>query len=259
MHPVTKQHDTILLGGTARTPEEVLSLQRLGLQFAEIPIEDAEQFASHLDRYRTVIDETGLFLLCHGPREGDPSDTDTLEKVYFPKLCRVLGVMPQLGMKLLTMHLWMDPRFLSPEVIQYKIDFLARLLNSARRSQVTVCLENLSETAEHMAPLFATLPELRMTLDLGHAQLLTRENTSFAFLQKYPQRIRHMHLHDNRGGNSPDADLHLPVGHGIIDFPSIFAAVRSAAYCGTITLELRIDEIEQCLGCVRKLLEQSCP
>ncbi|MCK8601206.1 sugar phosphate isomerase/epimerase family protein [Desulfoferrobacter suflitae] len=256
---MAKEHGTIVLGGTARTPQEVLLLQRLGLQFAEISIEDAEQFAGHLDRYRTVMEETGLFFLCHGPREGDPSDTDTLEKVYFPKLCGVLGLMPQLRMKLLTMHLWMDPRFLSPEVIQYKIDFLARLLDVAGSSKVTICLENLSETAEHLAAVFTALPELRMTLDLGHAQLLTHENTSFAFLQNYPQRIRHMHLHDNRGGNSPDADLHLPVGHGIIDFPSIFAAVRNAAYCGTITLELRVDEIEQCLGCVRKLLEQSCP
>ena len=65
-----------------------------------------------------------------------------------------------------------------------------------------------------------------------------------------------MHLHDNRGGNSPDDDLHLPLGRGIIDFKAIFEAVKSPGYSGATTLELRPDEIEQCLGYVKKLLWQ---
>ena len=250
------KHAEIHLGGTARTPEDVVSLHRLGLRFAEVPIKDPQRFVNDLDRYRTISDETGLYYLCHGPREGDPNDLETLENVYFPKLAGVIALMPELGMRLLTVHLWMDPRFLKPETLEYKIDFLKRLLEIGRQAKITICLENLSESADHMAPVFSALPELKMTLDLGHAELLSERNTSFGFLQQYPERIQHMHLHDNRGGDSPDDDLHLPIGHGIINFKAIFEAIKAARYRGTMTLELRPDEIEQCLGYVKKLLGQ---
>ncbi len=250
------KHAEIHLGGTARTPEDVVSLHRLGLRFAEVPIKDPKRFVDDLDRYRAVRDETGLYYLCHGPREGDPNDLETLENVYFPKLTEVIALMSELRMRLLTVHLWMDPRFMKPETIEYKIDFLKRLLEIARPAGITVCLENLSESAEHMAQVFSALPELKMTLDLGHAELLSERNTSFGFLQQYPERIQHMHLHDNRGGDSPDDDLHLPIGHGSIDFKTIFEAIKAARYRGTMTLELRPDEIEQCLGYVKKLLGQ---
>lgn len=253
---MSSQHPEIHLGGTARTPEDVVSLHRLGLQFAEVPIKDPKRFMNDLDRYRIVSDETGLYYLCHGPREGDPNNLETLENVYFPKLVGVMALMPKLNMRLLTVHLWMDPRFLKPETIEYKIDFLKRLLEIGQQAKITICLENLSESSNHMAPVFAALPELNMTLDLGHAELLSNHNTAFGFLQQYPERIQHMHLHDNRGGNSPDDDLHLPLGRGIIDFKAIFEAVKAADYSGTITLELRPDEIEQCLGYVKKLLGQ---
>jgi len=53
-----------------------------------------------------------------------------------------------------------------------------------------------------------------MTLDLGHGELLCEENRSLGFIEKFPERIKHVHLHDNRGGNSPTDDLHLPPGEG---------------------------------------------
>ena len=48
-----------------------------------------------------------------------------------------------------------------------------------------------------------------------------------------------MHLHDNRGGQSKDDDLHLPIGAGTVDFPGIMASLVSAGYDGTLTLEVK--------------------
>ena len=48
-----------------------------------------------------------------------------------------------------------------------------------------------------------------------------------------------MHLHDNRGGQSKDDDLHLPIGAGTVDFPGIMASLVLAGYCGTLTLEVK--------------------
>ena len=241
------------LGGTARTPGDVESLHELGLGFAEIPITDPELFSSLKDAYRKLRSELGVYYLCHGPREGDPNDTESLEKTYFPKLIRIIPLMRELEMRLLTLHLWVDPRFVSPEVVSLKIDLLKEFTGIANESGIVVCLENLSENATHMAGPFEAVGDLNLTLDLGHAQLLSEVNTSHGFMEQYPERIRHIHLHDNLGGNSPVDELHLPVGQGTIDFKRIFQGLNAIGYQGTVTLELDPHQIKGCLDLVKEL------
>jgi sugar phosphate isomerase/epimerase len=47
-------------------------------------------------------------------------------------------------------------------------------------------------------------------------------DTSVGFIERYPERIGHVHVHDNKGGDSALDDLHLVPGEGIIDFDRIF-------------------------------------
>ena len=247
----------IHLGGTARSSDDVIRLNELGLQFAEIPIIKPEQFLPRIGDYNALREDLGLYYLCHGPREGDPNNTDTLENTYLPKLMHILSIMPQMEMRLLTVHLWLDPRFVAPEVIAYKIGFLKRVLQRAGDSDITVCIENLSESAGQMTPIFDALPTLNLTLDLGHAQLLSDQNTSFGFMEKFPDRTGHIHLHDNLGGDSQTDDLHLPVGKGAVDFQGIFGKLNQIGYNGTMTLELKPAEINENLGSVKQLLGDS--
>ena len=244
----------IHLGGTARSPEQVVALYDLGLQFAEIPITNPDSFLAHERTYRTLKEDLGLYYLCHGPREGDPNDTEALEKTYLPKLFKILSVMPNLDMRLLTIHLWLDPRFVTQESVAYKIGILKRLTERAKGMGITVCLENLSENATHLSGVFKALPYLNLTLDLAHAQLLSKQNTSYGFFEAYPERIKHIHMHDNYGGDSPEDDLHLPVGEGVVDFKKIFQKLKEIGYRRTITLELGPLEIRECLSYVKKLV-----
>ena len=66
-------------------------------------------------------------------------------------------------------------------------------------------------------------------------------------------RIKHLHLHDNLGGNAPTVDLHLPPGKGTVDFTALFEGLRKAGYQGTATLELKPEEIRSCLEFIRAL------
>lgn len=249
--------DKIHLGGTARSPDDVVALHELGLEFAEVPITNPDRFLSVIREYALLKERLGLYYLCHGPREGDPNNTGTLERVYFPKVEKILSIMPQLGMRTLTIHLWMDNRFVGKESIRYKIDLIGRLLKKALKCGVTLCIENLSENFVDLAGPFEALPGLNLTLDLGHAQLLGPVNTSYGFIEKYPGRIKHIHLHDNIGGNSQDDDLHLPVGKGRIDFRRIIPGLREIGYRRTVTLELRPREIERCIGYVKRLFREA--
>jgi sugar phosphate isomerase/epimerase len=242
------------LGGTARNPQDVIALHELGLQFAEIPIGDASKFSSDLHTYQELKNRLGLYYLGHGPREGDPNDTEALEKGYLSKVMQIFPLMQRLGVSLLTIHLWLDPHFVREKTIQYKINLLKRIVTAASKLNITVCIENLSETPDDMEAAFRETPLLWMTLDLGHAQLFTEVNRSHDFLGRFPERIKHIHIHDNRGGQSHLDDLHLPPSEGIIDFESIFMRLKQIRYSGTMTLELKPDEIRTCLPYVKRLI-----
>ncbi len=245
---------SIHLGGTARSTEDVKRLHNLGLQFAEIPITNPQKFSNLLKAYKDLKDKLAIYYLCHGPREGDPNDMRSLEEVYLPKIFEILPLMTELDMSLLTLHLWFDPRFVKEDVLTFKIGLLRHIIKKAADFEITICLENLSETASHMIVPFTDLPLLNLTLDLGHAQLLTVMNTSYEFIERYPERIKHVHLHDNRGGDSYQDDLHLLPGEGIVDFEKVFKKLKAMAYDRTITLELMPSEIAKCLGHVKELL-----
>jgi sugar phosphate isomerase/epimerase len=148
----------------------------------------------------------------------------------------------------------MDRRFVNPNVIDYKIRILGEIVDRAAGKRITICLENLSENWEDLTAAFKELPGLHLTLDVGHAQLLRSETSAYGLIAAYPDRIKHIHLHDNFGGNSPENDLHLAPGKGIVDFEGIFDALRGIGYTGTATLELKVKEIKSCLPFVRALL-----
>lgn len=244
----------IQLGGTARSPNDVVRLHDLGLEFAEISMPRPDAFSAQIPSYQEVRDELRITYRCHGPREGDPNNIRSLEHGYLPNLVEVLSLMPQLDMTCLTLHLWMDPRFVTPDAVAYKVGFLKRVVEMAEARSISVCIENLSETADHLSGVFEAVPQLRMTLDVGHGELLSRHNTGHALIERYADRIHHVHIHDNRGGNAPKDDLHLPLGLGVIDFEGIFKRLYRAGYDRTMTLELTTAEIEANLPHVKSLL-----
>jgi sugar phosphate isomerase/epimerase len=120
-----------------------------------------------------------------------------------------------------------------------KIRALKEIVEYGRKNSVAINLENLSETAEDFEPVINQVPDLGLTLDVGHANLDGSENKSIPIIEKFGKLIRHVHLHDNRGGQSKDDDLHLPIGDGTVDFQGIMASLLRAGYQGTMTLEVR--------------------
>jgi sugar phosphate isomerase/epimerase len=86
-----------------------------------------------------------------------------------------------------------------------------------------------------LAELLDPVPELGLHLDIGHANLRTEQNTTDQILAAYGSRLRHVHLHDNKGGIS---DLHLPLGAGNLDTGHYVRSLKQSGYNGTITLEV---------------------
>jgi sugar phosphate isomerase/epimerase len=142
---------------------------------------------------------------------------------------------------------------MSAEAIDRKLDLLATWVAHATRAGVTLCIENLSEHAAHFAPAFHCVPRLCMTLDVGHGEILSTSNASFDFIARFPNRIRHVHLHDNHGGSGVKDDVHLPVGAGCIDFDAILRELWRAGYDGAFSFEIGLDYVEQGRDVIREL------
>jgi sugar phosphate isomerase/epimerase len=122
--------------------------------------------------------------------------------------------------------------------IERNLETLRELLPYAAEREVGLMVENLPgdfNTARDLGELLDPLPELGLHLDIGHANLLVPQSTVEELLAAYGSRLRHVHLHDNKGGA---ADLHLPLGTGSVDLRGAVRLLQASGYDGTITLEV---------------------
>lgn len=229
----------VLIGGRAHTFEEIEAVGKLGYPFAEINLDEPEKIEKGLDHLLKLKTKYNLFYLAHYPNEGNPSDLKNLQEVFVPKVKKLIEYSPLLGIKKGTIHFWMDKRWASSELITKKLKMLADLVAHAKEHEMMLCLENLTSRQESFKDYFAYIPDLRMTMDIGHGQLLSRENTSFGFMEHVFDKIEHLHVHDNLGGTTVKDDLHLPLGEGIVDYPKIFSILKQKGYKSTITMEVK--------------------
>lgn len=235
----------VIIGGRAHTFEQAKEVFTLGYPFAETSLYDPQTVEEELDDLISLKERFGRSYLAHYPNEGNPFDADMLEKEFVPKIKTLLDLSKKLDISKGTIHFWMDRRWASSELISRKINLLNEMSAYADHLGIVLCIENLSERFESFQLAFEAIPSLRMTLDIGHAQLLAKENTSFGFIQRAFEKIAHIHVHDNNGGTSVKDDLHLPLGQGMVDYPNILTQLKNHGYNSTITMEVKPSEMQQ--------------
>ena len=97
-------------------------------------------------------------------------------------------------------------------------------------------LENTYEPPQVMRKLLDQLPGVGFTLDVGHALLYHPNLLDYVYLLR--DRLCHLHLHDNMGGDSESYhDKHLPPGFGRADWGALAKALSQIEYRGTATFE----------------------
>jgi len=234
----------MIIGGQIRSFEDIGFIEALGLELGEVSLWEKSTRSYWIES--GVSNHSGLKLVMkgHGPQEGLPNDPSNLWGRYLPALKESVDTCAVLAIDYLTIHLWMDARFVQPEILKEKIDILRALVSYGKDRGVRIGLENLSESADDLEPVIRSVPNLAITLDLGHGQLLTERNTSFDIIERLMGSIAHLHLHDNHGGSGVNDDEHLPVGDGNVEFSAILAALVSHGYDGSMVLEVRKEDLE---------------
>jgi sugar phosphate isomerase/epimerase len=233
----------IIIGGRAHNLDETIAVSKLGLPFIEISLDDPATVSNWIPQLLEIKKTHGTSFLAHYPNEDNPFDEEILRDKFLPRIKALMEISRQLDINKATLHFWIDKRWAPAELIRGKLDILSRIVDYGNDFGITVCIENLSERSDSFSPAFEDIPGLRMTLDIGHAQLLAKQNTSFRFIEDCFHRIAHIHAHDNRGGTSVKDDLHLALGEGIVDYKAIIKSLVSKGYDSTITMEVKTKDM----------------
>jgi sugar phosphate isomerase/epimerase len=222
--------------------QEIEWIAAMGLGFIDLTLEpplaaswkvDRQAIRRALEQHRLgVVGHTAFYLPI-------ASGIEEIRRATLEELRRCADVFAEIGAQWMNVHPdrhapMHDRRFL----VEKNVTTLGELIPYAAGRGVGVMVENLPgdfNTAPDLGQLLDPLPELGLHLDIGHANLMVAHNTVEELLAAYGSRLRHVHLHDNKGGG---ADLHLPLGTGTVDLRGSVRLLQSIDYNGTITLEV---------------------
>lgn len=222
--------------------DEIAWMADAGMQFIDLTLEppgaaswevDAGPIRKALERHRMkVVGHTAWYLPM-------ASAIPEIRAAAIAELCRCLDRFGEIGAHWMNLHPDRHTPWHSREFyIQRNVDTIRELLPHAKECGVGLMVENLPgdyNSAPQLADLFDRVPELGLHLDIGHANLQVPNNTTEEILEAHGKRLRHVHLHDNKGGH---ADLHLPLGTGTVELRRHVEALQKCGYDGTITLEV---------------------
>lgn len=197
----------------------------------------------------SVVGHTAPYLPIANPVEG-------VRRAGVEELLRCVDVFVQVGVKWMNVHPRTSPMHSRAYTVARNLESLSELVSYGQQFGLGVMVENVPgsfNTAHEMGELLDSLPELGLHLDIGHANLMTASNTTAEIVAKYGSRLRHVHLHDNRGG---DLDLHLPLGAGTLDLRESIRLLKSSGYDGTITLEIFSTDLRHLLSS-REVLQET--
>jgi sugar phosphate isomerase/epimerase len=223
-------------------PAEINWMAEMGFEFIDLTLEPPAADVRRIDPRAIrecleannfqVVGHTAYYLpLC--------SPFESLRRAAVEELKLCLKAFAQLGVKWMNIH----PDSKAPLhdrkfVIERNLQTIREVLPLARELGIGLMIENLPgsfNTVPQLAQLLDPIPELGLHLDIGHANLMVENNTADELLAVYGPRLKHVHLHDNKGGSS---DLHLPLGSGTVDTAHYVHSLQVAGYDGTITLEV---------------------
>ncbi len=145
--------------------------------------------------------------------------------------------------------------FSRDRAVARNIQAMRRAAREAKRHGLKLMIENtprLFNSVEELHALFDAVDDVGFHLDVGHANLNAQKNKTPEFLANFRDRLEHVHLSDNKSGT---ADLHLPLGAGLVPWNKIIPLIKRSKYDGTITLEVFSRDKRYLLASREKLLE----
>jgi sugar phosphate isomerase/epimerase len=239
--------------------EQIQWLGKMDFDFLDLTLEPPHAASWKIDApaLKRLLADSNLRVVGHtAPFLPIASPVDELRQAAVTEFRRCIDVFQRVGALYMNVHPGMSPMHDRAFTVQRNLESLRELLSYGKKAGVGIMVENMPDrfnTAQQLSELLDPLPELGLHLDIGHANLMTPMNMTSEILAAHGGRLKHVHLHDNRGGNQ---DLHLPLGAGNIDVLGSLRALKSCGYDGTITLEVFTPDLNH-LVYSRDVLKQT--
>ena len=243
---------------------EIEWMGSMDFEFIDLTLEPPLALARKVDvnSVRKAIEDHGLKVVGHTAYYLPLCNPfESLRRTAVEELKRCIEVFAALGAEWMNLHPDRQaPLHERSFIIDRNIQTIRELLPVAHEFGLGLMIENLPgsfNTPRQLGELLDAIPELGLHLDIGHANLLVDHNTTDEILKAYGSRLRHVHLHDNKGGS---ADLHLPLGAGTLDLPHYIRSLQRLGYDGTITLEVFTPDrhyLEYSRDMLRRLWDQA--
>ncbi|MBQ8402207.1 MAG: sugar phosphate isomerase/epimerase [Clostridia bacterium] len=224
-----------------------------------------EQIGKYMDcgfRYAELSDEDGFILLDRGPgakvgaelkkyadacgfsypqghlwlRANITAD-DYMDTV--DKLKNWLDMYHALDIKAAVLHTGRNPDISPEEMDARRIKALTALTDYIKGTDITICLENLTNDLDHSGPILDLIDRvgsdhLGVCLDTGHLNLRPGES-QYDFIRNCGSRLKALHIADNEG----QTDQHMmPYGRGRVNWNDVICGLREIGYTGLFNLEI---------------------
>ncbi len=228
--------------------KEIEEIGEMGFDYVELTMDPPEatpqKILAQKKAIKEILNRYEMGMIGHLPTFVLTSDLyESLRSASLQENFDALEAGAELGIEKVVLHPSIITglgKLLMDRTKGYGMEAIETILKKSISLGITICVENMFPQAHFLSqppefqPVFDAFPELRLTLDIGHANLGGGRNRSSDFIQRYGYRIGHVHANDNFGKE----DNHLPIGAGIIDFERILRELKETPYDDTITLEV---------------------
>jgi sugar phosphate isomerase/epimerase len=229
--------------------KEIHRIHEDGFDFIDLTLEPPVTWLPDGKEVGSLIRDLGLEVVGHTAWHLPiASPFPEIRKVARDLYKKGLDCFADAGVRLVNVHPDQRvPMHSKDQLRQMNAEAISALAQDAAARGITLMVENLDRLfsdVDDLKAIFDGCPDVDFHLDVGHANLrlgMGEVNRTQALLDAFGDRLAHVHLSDNRGG---EGDLHLPLGAGTIDWKAAARSLKAVGYDGTVTLEVFSRERE---------------
>lgn len=231
--------DRLYISTIADDARELALADGLGLEIADFcTAYNMDLLFEETDKaVREKMDGVSRFIFHCAYNELCPAAIDPLVREHTARrYAQALDLAARYGIRKAVIHTGFIPLVYFPEwFIPESVKFWREFLASAP-ADVTICLENVMEPGPAIQTEIARQvddPRLRLCLDVGHAATGISRTPVPDWIDAMAPYLAHVHIHNNDG----DADLHSPLGDGVLDMNAVLHRIEELCPSATYTIE----------------------
>lgn len=220
-----KRQLIVMNNPNAPLDEEISFILECGFDGLELTLEPPYSYFSAVEIHKELI----LKNIVIGHTRDDlkfASNIETERQDSIVIMKESLDLFKTLGVKRVNIHPHRGSSGLSrDEVFELNIKSLNDIVPHASNLGIELMIENQPPftLVTDMERIFKEVNgPLYLLLDLAHATCYGSESETIAFLIKFKDRIKHLHISDNMGSS----DDHLFPGYGVLDFRKYFEVIN---------------------------------